>query len=210
MLVPSFIFFLSVWCDFFSSSQKKSACTYQLFGALIIERLRLFLFINQTHCTAIMKADRYTDAIYSICLFASMKLPLGSHVSRVLLLSSWKILAHISEFPVFSVLYLYMKHTVWKNWFTKAHVYPTYLPSLGCHWNSVMQTMIGVGCNSINLFCLNMMIGFVVFLQWNFTFWFNRLIILLKKWGILAKSPSGFFHNFFSSSCYPDSWREKH
>jgi hypothetical protein len=70
----SFFYFLSFRFDviFFPSSQKKSGCAYQLFGALIVEPLCLFLFINQTHCTAIMKADRYIKRLrcytFTLCL----------------------------------------------------------------------------------------------------------------------------------------------
>ena len=128
--------FFPRWCDFFSSSQKKSGCAYQLFGVLIVEPLWLFLLINQTHCTAItiMKADRYIKRFrcYTFTLF----LPAWSCRLAVIMYLEFSCCPIgryllIYQNSLFSPVLLYMKHTMWTSWFTKANVYLTYLLSLG-------------------------------------------------------------------------------
>ena len=128
--------FFPLWCDFFSSSQKKSGCAYQLFGVLIVEPLCLFLLINQTHCTAItiMKADRYIKRFrcYTFTLF----LPAWSCRLAVIMYLEFSCCPIgryllIYQNSLFFPVLLYMKHTMCTSWFTKANVYLTYLLSLG-------------------------------------------------------------------------------
>lgn len=156
--------------------------------------------------------------LYIHSVFASMKLPLDSHhVSDFLCCPIWKIHAHISDripcfFPV-----LYMKHTMWKNWFTKANVYLTYLPSLGWtleYWVMHNNCLIGVWLqlhepvsfeydrfyhiyNEISLFWSLMQLVY----HRTSTGW----VYTIEKMGHLGKVIIWFLPQFFSSSCYPDA-----